>query len=265
MTVALLHLLKPKTPKSYLTPPHAQSINKSSWVHLQNMSQTRGLPITSQAPQSVLKYLDLSLCARQNHGRFSRTGQRSDTCRRVVLESAHTSSQEPTGKFSGMLPDGWHHSESMNLATVRLLIPQILVNIIDQGSPLQAPPLSPGHQNAQHLPAYNCMCKSVLQKDPSCVIGCVILISTGVHVCEYTLAPEEPFPPYICLLAWTQLGSTRSGASEKRLLAMMQVRDEGTKHRKEASGQRNLEIGRIGFVIYSERTRFLSFTPLLSL
>lgn len=130
--------------------------------------------------------------------------------------------------------------------------------------PTPCSPLSPSHQNAQHLPAYNCMCKSVLQKDPSCVIGCVILISIGVYICEYTLAPEEPFPPYICLLAWTQLGSTRSGASGKRLLAMMQVRDEGTKHRKEASGQRNLEIGRIGFVIYSERTRFLSFTPLLS-
>lgn len=57
----------------------------------------------------------------------------------VCWESAHTSSQQPTGKCSGMLQDGCHHSDSMNLAMVGIFIPQILANITNQGSPLHTP------------------------------------------------------------------------------------------------------------------------------
>lgn len=139
MTIALFQLLKLKTLETYLTRPHIQSINKSYWLHLQNISRIWGLPTTSPATPILLKYLDLSLCARWNHWRFSRTGQRSDTCHSGVLESAHTSSQQPTGKCSRMLQDGWHHSDSMNLAMVGMFIPQIMANVTNQGSPLPTP------------------------------------------------------------------------------------------------------------------------------
>lgn len=165
-----------------------------------------------------------------------------------------------------MLQDGWPQSDSMNLAMVGIFIPQILANLTNQGSLPPHPQLYPGDQSLQQLPEHNCMWKSVLQKGNSCVVRCVILFSVGGYVCEYTLeAPEESFPSYIHLLAWIQFRATRSGTAVKRLLAVMQVRDEGAKHRKEESGQRNLNREWTGFVIYSEKTRILSFTLLLSL
>lgn len=56
-----------------------------------------------------------------------------------MLEPAHTSSQEPTRKFSVMLQDSWYHGDSMNLAMVGIFTPQILANFIKIRAPLSSP------------------------------------------------------------------------------------------------------------------------------
>lgn len=122
---------------------------------------------------------------------------------------------------------------------VGIFITWTLANIINQNAPLHAP-----------YPALMMWMYNTYQHTIVCAnlyyrkVTLVMWFSTGVYVCEYTLeSPKELSSPDICLPAC--LNSLRTTAPEtlvKRLLAVMQMRDEGTKHRKEEeSCERNLE------------------------
>lgn len=77
------------------------------------------------------------------HGRIIKTfpglGREVTHAYSSMLGPVHTSSQEPTGKFSAMLRDSWHHGNSINLTMVGILITWILANIINQDARLHTP------------------------------------------------------------------------------------------------------------------------------
>ena len=165
---------------------------------------------------------------------------------RVVLEPTQASSQELTGQFSGMLHNDRRYSDSMHLAMVGIFIPWILADITPE-LPLHHHPHL-GDPRAPHLPPHNCMCKSVLHKENCCVLALYRCICLWMHIrITWGTWPTRQLP------AWIPLSTMISGNFVKRLLEVMQVRDEGMKHRKEEhSYERNTEVEWRSFVTDSD-------------
>lgn len=132
-------------------------------------------------PQSALKYLGLIIMPGRIMEGFPELGREVTLAQSGVLEPTRASSQEPSGKFSGMLHYDWRHSESMNLAMVGIFIPWILADI----TPGLPPP--PPHPTwailVSHTYHHTTACANLY-----CVKRTLVSwLSTGVYVCEYTL------------------------------------------------------------------------------
>lgn len=115
------------------------------------------------------------------------------------------------------------------------------------GSP-STPPPHLGDPRVPHLPPHNCMCKSVLHEENCSVLALYRCICLWIHIrITWGTWPTRQLP------AWIPLSTMISGNFVKRLLEVMQVRDEGMKHRKEEhSYERNAEVEWRSFVIDSD-------------
>lgn len=205
MTIPVFQLLMLKPcSQSYLTLPHSQSIIKSNWLYLQNISR---IPTASYHLYCYHSGLGWNIwILSSEHGRIIKTfrglGGEATHAYSIMLEPAHTSSQDPTSKFSATLQDSWHHGNSINLTMVGIFITWILANIINQDAPLHAP-----------YPTLMLWMCNIYQHTIVCAnlyyrkVILVMWFSTGVYICEHTLeSPKELFSPYICLPAWTHWG-----------------------------------------------------------
>lgn len=172
------------------------------------------LPFLCYHPSLLWSIWVLSLCQAELWKAFQNS-VKVTLAQSGVLEPTRASSQEPSGKFQGMLHYDWRHSESMNLAMVKGYLYHGYWQTLHLGSPSPTPPYlgDPSVHTYHHT---NCMCKFVLRKENSCVLALYRRICLWIHIrSPWGTWPTRQLP------AWIPLSTTTPGNFVKRLLEMM--------------------------------------------